>query len=287
LDQDDEALMTQPIPIKLPIKADDDLHVLGRLSKKFPQKAAKRALWAFSTPPRLPAPELLDGLVPEKSFSRDGLRVLTWGANCHKRVLLVHGWGLQATSMQSFVPSLLARDFQVLSFDGPAHGESPGGRVTGADFARAILSLTEEFGPFEAIVGHSVGGAAASLAMGKGAAIKRAALLAPAYLPEIIDNFAQMVDLTDEVKAIFIELLAIEANWPLEDWRSYNLAPAVSQPVAIFHDPEDRQVSIVNSRMYVDMAPRAILHEVPQSGHNSILAHPQVIEQLAQFLDRA
>jgi pimeloyl-ACP methyl ester carboxylesterase len=285
--KDNEVLMSQPTPTEMPNKADGDLHVLGRLSKKFPEKAAKRALWAFSTPPRLPAPEMLAGLAPHKSFSRDGLRLLTWGQNLHKKALLVHGWGLQGASMQSFVPALLARDFQVMAFDGPAHGESPGGRVTGADFARAILSLTEEFGTFEAIVGHSVGGAAASLAMGKGASIKRAALLAPAYLPEIIDNFAQMVDLTAEVKAIFIELLAVDARWPLDDWRNYNLAPAVSQPVVVFHDPEDRQVSIVHSRKYVDLAQMAVLHEIPLAGHNSILGHPQVVESIVQFVDQA
>ena len=268
-------------------KSEDDLHVLGRLCKKFPQKAAKRALWAFSTPPRLPAPETLAGLEPHKSFSRDGLRVLTWGAASHKKALLVHGWGLQGTSMQSFVPDLLAKDFQVIAFDGLAHGESPTGRATGADFARAVLALTEEFGPFEAIVGHSVGGAAASLALGKGASIKRAALLAPAYLPEIVDNFANLVDLTDEVKSIFIEMLAIDARWPLADWRNYNLAAAVQQPVAIFHDPADRQVSIVHSRKYADIAPQAILHEVPESGHNSILVNPEVVAAVVQFVDQA
>ena len=155
LDTGNEALMSQPTPIETTTKADNDLHVLGKLSKKFPEKAAKRALWAFSTPPRLPAPGMLDGFAAHKSFSRDGLRVLTWGADSHKKALLVHGWGLQGASMQSFVPGLLARDFQVLAFDGLAHGESPGLRATGADFARAILSLTEEFGPFEAIVGQA------------------------------------------------------------------------------------------------------------------------------------
>jgi pimeloyl-ACP methyl ester carboxylesterase len=279
--------MSQPIPTEMPANADKDLHVLGRLSKKFPEKAAKRAIWAFSTPPRLAPPEPMDGLEPHKSFSRDGLRVLTWGELSHKKALLVHGWGLQGASMQFFVPGLLAKGFQVLAFDGLAHGESPGQRATGADFARAILSLTEEFGPFEAIVGHSVGGAAASIAMGTGAPIKKGALLAPAYLPEIVDNFAKMCDLTEEVKSIFLELLAIDARWPLEDWRSHNLAPIVSQPVLIFHDPEDQQVSIVHSRRYIDIAPRAVLHEVPHCGHNSLLADPQVVERIVQFVDQA
>jgi pimeloyl-ACP methyl ester carboxylesterase len=283
--------MTQPIPAPKPTetaaKLDGDLHVLGRLSKKFPQKAAKRAIWAFSTPPRLPVPETMYGLEPHKSFSRDGLRILTWGESLHKKALLVHGWGLQAASMQSFVPGLLVKGFQVMAFDGLAHGESPGVRATGADFARAILSLTEEFGPCDAIIGHSVGGAAASLAMGKGAPIKRAALLAPAYLPEIVDNFAKLVDLPDDVKSIFLDLLAIDARWPLEDWSNYNLAPAVSQPVLIFHDPADQTVSIAHSRKYIEMAPSAVLHEVVGAGHNSILGNAQVIEQIVQFVAQA
>jgi pimeloyl-ACP methyl ester carboxylesterase len=266
--------------------ADADLHILGKLSRKFPQKAAKRAVWAFSTPPRLPAPEPTTGLAPAKSFSSEGLRLLTWGEKSHKKVLLVHGWGLQAASMQTFVPSFLAKGYQVIAFDAMAHGDSPGARATGADFARSILSLSEEFAGFDAVVGHSVGGAAASMAMGKGASIKRAALLAPAYLPEIVDNFAKLVDLTDEVKAIFVEQLAIEARWALADWHDYNLAAQVSQPVMIFHDPDDRQVSIIHSRRYIDTAPSAVLLEVPGAGHNSILAKEDIIKQIVEFVDR-
>ena len=263
---------------------DGDLHILGRLSRKFPQKAAKRALWAFCTPPRLPAPAAVAGLEPDKIYSDEGLRVLRWGKSSHKKALLVHGWGLQGASMHAFVPGLLAREFEILAFDGLAHGESPGVRATGADFVRSILALSIEYGPFEAIIGHSVGGAAASIALGKGAAVKKAALLAPAYLPEVVDNFAQLVDLTDEVKAIFTDLLIVEARGSLEDWRGSNLATIVQQPVIIFHDPEDEIVSIAHSRRYRDLAPQAILHEIPQAGHNRILENQDVVRQIIDFV---
>ncbi len=282
--------MSQPLPtpteVTTPTGAEtEDLHILGRLSKKFPQKAAKRAVWAFSSPPRLEAPETLAGFEPQKSRSGEGLMLHTWGKNAHKKALLVHGWGLQGAAMQSFVPGLLEKDFQVMAFDGLAHGESPGTRATGADFARSILSLSEEFDGFDVIIGHSVGGAAASIALGKGAKIKRAALLAPAYLPEIVDNFARLVDLPDNVKSIFLDMLAIDARWPLEDWRQYNLATDIQQPVVIFHDPEDQQVSIVHSRRFIDLAQRAVLFEVPEAGHNSILQNPAVVAQIVRFAD--
>jgi pimeloyl-ACP methyl ester carboxylesterase len=266
------------------------MHILGRLSLSFPQKAAKRALWAFCTPPRLPAPEPLTGpgLTANIVKSAQDLTLLHWSSdqqpqNQLKKALLVHGWGLQGLSMQSFVPGLLDAGFAIYSLDGPAHGDSPGVRATGADFVRAILALGEEFGPFDLIVGHSVGGAAASIAMAKGAAIKRGVLLAPAYLPDILDIFAAQVELTPEVKSMFYELLTAEAKSDLEEWASPNLAQSVKQPVVIFHDPQDAQVSVVHSRRYAEVAPDAKLVEIDGAGHNRILHNPQVLEAIAAF----
>ena len=270
----------------------DNLHFLGRLSKKFPQKAAKRALWAFCTPPRLSAlplpasfPSVPDG---ERLSSRDGLVVWRWGAGPQPRakVLLVHGWGLQAESMRAFVPGFLAEDFEIYAFDGPAHGASPGVRTTGAEFVRAVLALSEEYGPFHAVVGHSVGAAASSIAMGKGAAIGRAALMAPAFLPDIIDSFSATVDLPAEVKDLFVELLKEEARSPLEDWATPNLAHLVQQPLIIFHDPADEIVSVSHSRRFVELAASATLRETPGAGHNRILQNVDVVAQIVDFLAR-
>ena len=88
-------------------------------------------------------------------------------------------------------------------------------------------ALTEEYGAFDAIVGHLGRRSSSQYRLGKGAPIKRAALLAPAYLPEVVDNFARLVDLTEPVKEIFWELLKAEARSPLEDWSSPNLANQV------------------------------------------------------------
>ena len=55
-----------------------ELHILGRLSKTFPQKAARRALLAFCTPPRLAAPQPTHNLKTEELSSAQGLKILRW-----------------------------------------------------------------------------------------------------------------------------------------------------------------------------------------------------------------
>ena len=78
-----------------------------------------------------------------------------------KKVLLVHGWSGRGTQLALIAQALNDKGYRVISFDAPAHGKAQGKMSMMPFFIKAVHFLDEEYGPFEALVGHSLGGMSA------------------------------------------------------------------------------------------------------------------------------
>ncbi|HET7930674.1 MAG TPA: alpha/beta fold hydrolase, partial [Rhodanobacteraceae bacterium] len=162
------------------------LRAANRIGGQFaPEATARRAARLLCTPfavGRLDARDADDGGAVRNDFSPNGVRVAVyqWGdPEKQPRVLLAHGWSSYALRFLPWVRALCAAGYAVIAFDQPGHGRSDGGRCTLACFARTLRAVGERHGPFDAIVGHSMGGAAAMLALADGIAAQRAVLIAP------------------------------------------------------------------------------------------------------------
>jgi hypothetical protein len=143
------------------------MRVLSRLS---PSGAAAVAERFFLTPRRRPRPaverDALSRATPLVLPSEHGdLAAWQWDpaeqprdlvepwrspSNGRPRVLLVHGWEGRGSQLAAFVEPLTMAGFRVVTFDAPAHGDSPGARSSFFHFAHAIACAAERFGPFEA-----------------------------------------------------------------------------------------------------------------------------------------
>ena len=73
-------------------------------------------------------------------------------------VLLVHGWGAEASFLAAFAEPLRRRGFRVVALDLPAHGRSAGTHTNLAACARAAHRIAASFAPIAGMVGHSLGG---------------------------------------------------------------------------------------------------------------------------------
>src|SRR5262245_10129632 len=60
----------------------------------------------------------------------------TWGEG--PAIVLVHGWNGRGAQLGAFVDPLVAAGFQVVSFDAPGHGKSPGSTSSIIAFADAL-----------------------------------------------------------------------------------------------------------------------------------------------------
>src|SRR5690349_19300293 len=82
------------------------------------------------------------------SFPVNGRKVqaYAWGDESHPVVLFIHGWAGRATQFRKFFPVLLKAGFQVVAFDGPAHGKSEGKRTNILEFRAALEQMIKLVG---------------------------------------------------------------------------------------------------------------------------------------------
>src|SRR3970282_2447643 len=85
-----------------------------------------------------------------------------------KKILLVHGWSGRGSRLFKIADELVKEGYSTISFDAPAHGKSPGKTTIMSEFIETILEIDKQFGPFEAAVGHSLGGMSLLNAVKKG-----------------------------------------------------------------------------------------------------------------------
>ena len=151
----------------------------------FPDLATAVAERMFLTPPRTrdAAASALDLVDARSSFLEHKGRQIAmwrWGSREAPAVVLAHGWGGYAAQMRAFVFPLVQAGYRVIAYDQPAHGVSEG-RLTGLpDFADVLAEVAGIHGSVAAVVAHSLGGAAAALALANGkASFKKVVLVSP------------------------------------------------------------------------------------------------------------
>lgn len=80
-----------------------------------------------------------------------------------KKVLIAHGFESSSLIFEDYISRLLAIGFEVVAFDAPAHGRSGGKRLTLPKYVGMLRIIGQNYGPFDAYIGHSLGGLALAL----------------------------------------------------------------------------------------------------------------------------
>ena len=147
-----------------------------------PDVAARWAETIFCTPPRHVPPLADEEFVATGTrfmVRSEGQDIAAWEWGVGSTVLLVHGWGSRAGRFRVLATALLESGFRVVAHDAPAHGRSTGRFASLPEFARALRAVADRAGEIHGIVGHSLGGSAACLAMREGLPARRLVLVAP------------------------------------------------------------------------------------------------------------
>ncbi len=255
------------------------------LGSVWPWLAAWLALRLFSTPRRHPRPpreaETLASGTPLRLSS--GLAATAWGEG--PTVLLVHGWEGRGSQLGAFVAPLVAAGHRVIVLDGPAHGDSPGERTNAVLFAKALLAVDREAGPFAAIVAHSFGAATSTLALTRGLrAARMVAIASPSALTKVVQRFHQMIGLPERAARQFHDLLKRRAGVSVEELDIARLSSRLTIPALVFHDPADAEVPFTEGRAIAAAWPGARLRVVQGAGHRRILRTPEVIAETVDFV---
>jgi len=214
-----------------------------------------------------------------------GLAAWQWGEPGRPLVGLVHGWEGHGAQLGGFAAPLVAAGFRVLAFDAPGHGDSPGTEASVPLLGRLLAEMAEQAGPFHALVGHSMGAAAAAMATTFGVGLRGIVLLAPPLCQlDRVERLAVRAELSPEVRAACVA--AVErrtaVSYALADARA--VARVAPCPLLVFHDPADADTDYADSEKIVALWRGARLVPCPGRGHYRLLATPGIIRQTVEFI---
>jgi len=275
----------------------------------FPHTAAKLAFTLFCrTPSRRPKGEKAAAMEAEGRlklaeaqkipFVSGSSTVMAYrfngdGRPGRPRYLVVHGWGSNAAYIAALPIGLAATGAEVVVLDWPGHGLSSGRSLNMRQAVEAVIEAERRFGRFDAVIGHSFGGACLMLAIGgvfKAAGLispdKAVVIGAPSHIHWLFDDFAAMVGLSPRVKHLLIRHTEKIAGAPLDDFDTVAVATRRDIPLLVVHAEDDKEVAADHARRF-DGRAAARLHWANGLGHRRIVSDGGVIDTIAAFLAEA
>lgn len=201
-----------------------------------------------------------------------------------KKILLVHGWSGRGTQLVKFAEAFEKLGFQIVSFDAPAHGKSPGNTTLLPDFIASILEIEKQFGPFQAAVGHSLGGMALLNAVKDGLQIKRLTIIGSGdVVKDIMDDFVKKLQLDSKISDLLRIHFEKKSNRTMDSYSAFRAAAEISIPVLVIHDADDDEVPVSCAHHIHQHLKNGELMITQNLGHRKILGDAKVIQKTIQF----
>lgn len=202
-----------------------------------------------------------------------------------KKVLLVHGWSGRGTQLCKIADELIKSGYATVSFDAPAHGKSPGNSTIMIDFIASIIEIDKQFGPFEAVIGHSLGGMSVMNAIKQGLMADKAVIIGSGdIVQDITDDFVAKLGLKPIISKLLCERFEQKYGGKMNDYSAYKAAETTSIPTLVIHDKNDPEVSVkagINIHKHLKNGELMLTDKL---GHRKILADQQVIEKIINFI---
>ncbi|HJT60083.1 MAG TPA: alpha/beta fold hydrolase [Burkholderiales bacterium] len=259
----------------------------------FPELAGAWAERMFLTPPRArnaaaSALDLIDARSTFLEHKGRHIAMWTWGARSKEApaVLLAHGWGGNAAQMRAFAFPLLQAGYRVIAYDQPAHGVSEG-KLTGLpDFADVLGAVADYHGGIEAVIAHSLGGAAAALSLSwSRVAFKKIVLISPpSDLIGYSRRFARWYWMPEAVREAMQNAIEERYGVRWEDLEVRRVAPRLGARALVIHDRDDRMMPWTHGAKVAESWPGAQLMLTDGLGHGRILRDERVTRAAADFL---
>jgi pimeloyl-ACP methyl ester carboxylesterase len=265
-------------------------HGMRGLAALSPPLATHLAARVLSHPRRYPTPPrertLREDARPRHlRWNEDGRRLVgyAWGAG--PPVLLVHGWAGRATQLGAFVGPLVAAGRSVIAYDLPAHGRSDGERTHIIDFRDALLAIGKRHGPLAGVIAHSMGAAAATMAVAAGLETERLVLVSsPSSLLEQTRRFAATFGVSDALYTRITERIEDYLGIGIDEIDVRAFGQRVQALTLVVQDDNDDEVLREAGAHIAETLPRARLLRTEGLGHRRILRDPNVVASVCEFL---
>ena len=203
-----------------------------------------------------------------------------------KKILLSHGWSGRGTHLFKIADELLKAGYSTISFDAPAHGKSPGRTTIMSEFVETMLEIEKQFGPFEAAIGHSLGGMSLLNATKRGLAINRLAIIGSGdIIQDILDDFVAKLELKPSTSTQLRLHFEKKFGEEMDNYSAYKSALKVSIPVLVIHDKNDTEVPVAAAIHIHKHLKNGELFLTEGLGHRKILGNSEVIKKVVEFIN--
>jgi pimeloyl-ACP methyl ester carboxylesterase len=263
--------------------------VFSALSLTAPWLAVRVAERLFVTPLRVSRPprehEWSQGAERFSISSPYGpLAAWSWGAG-PRTVLLMHGWAGRGTQLGAFVAPLLAEGYRVVAYDAPGHGESPGRTSNLLILTKTAQVVARSLGPLQGIVAHSIGAAAAMLALGNRKLVaQRAVTLAPAArMATVVQSFGYATGFSPAVLERIRDRFETRLHFRWSQIEPLQHAADLQVPLLVIHDLDDKEMPWTEG-VGLAHAYQGELLLTSGLGHRRLLRDPGVISSAVSFL---
>lgn len=204
-----------------------------------------------------------------------------------RKVLLIHGWSGRGTQLFKIADKLLENGFMTISFDAPAHGKSTGKTTMMNEFVKTAQFLEKEFGPFEIVLGHSLGGMTVLNAIKQGLNAKKGIVIGSGdVISDIIKEFVAKIQLkpkmADKIKHQFYKNFGED----IDNYSAYIAAKSVKIPILVIHDTEDAEVPVGCAHHIRQNLEQGEILITNGLGHSRILKDAKVINRIVEFINR-
>ncbi len=206
--------------------------------------------------------------------------------NLQKKVLLVHGWSGRGTQLFKIAEEFLKLGYQVISFDAPSHGNAKGNSTLMIEFISAIKFLAKEYGEFDVMVGHSLGGMSIMNAVFDGVPSRKIVIIgAGDKIEDIVKDFVHKLKLPDHYVARIENHFQKKYQIAMNYFDVYKKAEQSNVPTFIIHDKDDLDVHFTCAENIHKYHPNSQLLLTEGLGHRKILGNQMVINQIINFIE--
>lgn len=220
------------------------------------------------------------------SVNRKKVQCYEWGSG--PVVLVVHGWAGRATQFRKFIEVLTKRGYQVVGFDGPAHGRSEGRSTDIFAFNEALKKIFAAKGTPVAIIAHSFGGAAVLYAAMNGLPVSALINIAsPTIGDEIINTYLRAIGGSPETGDYFKSYVKKKSGKSFDEFTSLHFIAHLKSEIRLLlvHDEDDQEVRLAHALELLRRYPAAELFQTKGLGHTRVLKDEAVINKCVTFIE--
>ena len=253
--------------------------------------ATKLALYLFFRPQRFKTPnrehQMRDAAEQIKFFASSiekEIKVYRFKGEKQK-ALLLHGWSGRGTQLFCFANEMQKENCEVITFDMPAHGQSPGNKTNILELTNCIQDLNQKFGPFDAAISHSMSSFALLRAIIDGLPLQSAAIIGSGDSIEgVFYRFSQQLHFSEKIAKRMITAVENKFGIKLDTYSSRMNIKDIDIPLLIVHDKDDKEAPYKCSTTLHDLARNSQLKLTSGLGHHRILRDPKTVQHIVQFL---